>query len=257
MENLEGQKLNEWEFNFIQNIDPTVLRKRLRDEFEYLYSVGTILNVFKNDDLLAHILAYAWKHTYHIALVCKRFYAITKTKRYWTALAKHALSPQIPQRILPLVNFFFFCKPEDPVYLCLQGILTKKYRPQSCENAVRLFYPIDGIRLGRLIISWEITGECYMLEHGNIMNATPRSFIYGETHTIVSFGHHDIQKVVWVNVHLPSRSFPVSRYQYCEVYCPKRNQTWYGQPGILESPTDVLLDYEELYPSVYSFGVWV
>jgi hypothetical protein len=51
----EKEGLLEWELNYIQKIDPSLIRKRLREELDYLYSVGTIVDAIKHDDLLSHI----------------------------------------------------------------------------------------------------------------------------------------------------------------------------------------------------------
>ncbi|MEO6077626.1 MAG: F-box protein [Candidatus Andersenbacteria bacterium] len=264
MENQKGF-YNEWELDFICHINPSILRKRLREEFEYLYSVGTLVDAIRNDDLLCHILSYAWKSIYTLALVCKRFYTITKMRRYWTALAKHALKDRIPPKVLEAVNFFYFAKDDDPAHLFLQALVVKNNLWDiKCmleeEKAIYLYFPIgDGKKVGRLCIAWRNEFKdnlChYSMGYGLYGPGVKTREIDGELRTHISFNHPVRRKLVWINVKQTDGS-RVSKYQYCEVYCPERNQIWYGQPGTIETSTDEFPTPEELYPGPNSLGVW-
>ncbi|MEO6077955.1 MAG: hypothetical protein ABIP54_04165 [Candidatus Andersenbacteria bacterium] len=246
MENQEGP-VTEWELDFIRHVNPSVLRKRLRDELEPLYSVGTLVEAIKADDLLCHILAYAWESTHAMALVCKRFYNSTKMPRYWVALAKHALKDRIPTKVLESVNFFYFAQDDEPAHLFLRQVLKKrKCLEKLFENGdTILFYSKRGASLRLMLCTEDVNDELprYILEYAPNINGA---------YTFIFFNYLCRRKVVWTN------SLTRSCYEYCEVYCPERNQTWYGQPGTRETTiTREVLDYEEMLPNPRSLGVWV
>ena len=257
----EKEGLLEWELNYIQKIDPSLIRKRLREELDYLYSVGTIVDAIKHDDLLSHILAYAWESTYRLALVCKRFWIITKSRAYWAELAKHALKDEIPAKVLSSINFFYFIKDTDPAHLHLQGLLKKfKFARNEESTSLYLYHPYDYQRKGRLTISWankkDSVVPSYFLEYALFKNANPSEIIAGELHTRVFVNHDQSKKLCWFSALTPDTKKKVLRCVYCEIYDPDRNQTWYGQPGMTESFSNILPSGSDLYPTPYSFGVW-
>lgn len=249
MENQEGP-VTEWELDFIRHVDPSVLRKRLRDELEPLYSVGTLVEAIKADDLLCHIMAYAWESTHAMALVCKRFYNIIKMRRYWAALAKHALKDRIPPKVLESVNFFYFAQDDEPAYFFLRQVLEKRKCLEKLfdDNGDTIMFRRGKIGAS-LRLMWETKDvkddelPCYTLEYAPSIKGV---------YICIFFNYQCRRKVVWTN------SLLRSCYEYCEVYCPERNQTWYGQPGTRETPiTEGILDYEEMLPNPHSFGVWI
>lgn len=250
MENQEGL-LTHWEFDFIKYIDPGVVRKRLREEFDHLYSVGTLVDAIKNDFLMTHLLAYAWKSTYHLALVCKRFWIITKSHAYWTALAKHALKDMIPSQILNQVNFFYFHKETDPSHLFLQSLLKKPQAIKMENNSIE-FYSTD--------VAFDITWfddnstvySCYMGE----TRTKGEKVTIGARQVRVYFNSPSgLQKLVWNDMQKRDGS-KVSKYHYCELYDSQTGLTWYGQPGTTETHTSVLPGADLLKPGPHSFGVW-
>lgn len=263
----EEKGLSDWEWSVIKHAKPSFLRKRFREEFDHLYSVGTLVDAIKNDFLLSHILAYAWKSTYHLALVCKRFWIITKSRVYWSALAKHALKDVIPINVLSVIDFFYFLKKDEPFNLHLKGLLMKDkaYQPrvERQDESIYLYYPHNAERDGRIVIGWAKDKEetnsnpilpPYILEH-SLLVVGLRKEIYGEMHVRIMFNYQRPKKLVWFNFEKSDDTI-VSRYVYCEIYCPNRNQTWYGQPGILESKIEDMPYDQELFPRSHSFGVW-
>lgn len=252
--------LLDWEVDFIQKIDPSIIRKRLHEEFDYLYSVGPITDAIKNDDVLSHILAYAWKSTYNIALVCKRFWIITKSRAYWAALAKHALKDEIPAPILLSLNFFYFAKDADPAHLFLQGLLKKKKFAQTEDKkCVMLFHPYDEQRKGRLSIGWngwdnKSVLPNYFIEYSLVRNNQNGNSIYGELYTRIFFNYVLTRKLIWFEA-LTNDNKKVIRCVYCEVYDKDKNLTWHGQPGTTEV-TSALPSGPDLYPNPNSLGVW-
>lgn len=256
----EKQGLLEWEVDFIQKIDPTIIRKRLREELDYLYSVGPITDAIKCNKLLSHILAYAWQSTYRLALVCKRFCTITRTKDYWSKLAKHALKDVIPAPVLLSLNFFYFAKDSDPTHLFLQGLLKKsKFVKTDDQKGIMLFHPHDEQRKGRLSVSWmdmekENDTPNYLMEYSLTRNNMNGDSIIGELYTRIYFNYWKMRKLVWFygTTTGPGKNL---RCVYCEVYDPDKNLTWYGQPGITEAAS-ALPGPKGMYPTPNSFGVW-
>lgn len=241
-----------WELDFIQKIDPGIVRKRLREELDYLYSVGTIVEAIKADDLLSHMLVYAWKSTYHLALVCKRFWIITKSRAYWRMLAKHALKDSIPRLVLNQVDFFYSLKDMDPSHLFLQALFQR-----SRANAI--ITTVDSVEFRSSNHIFEVL---WYNDHPDQW-----SIYMGRTHNggkLITNGMQQIRAyfngkgtklLVWHDTVKPNGA-EVSIYDYCEVYNPETGLTWYGQPGIEESAISVMPKSFDLMPKKHSFGVW-
>lgn len=242
--------LLDWEVDFIQKIDPSIIRKRLCEEFDYLYSVGPITDAIKNDDVLSHILAYAWKSTYNIALVCKRFWIITKSRAYWAALAKHALKDVVPAKVLTMINLFYFLKETDPSHLYLQALLK---RPQSILKKTNYveFRCIHGIFD---IVWYDDPFECSMFRAYTIDST---KVALGLKQTRVWFvPRGSIHKLVWHDMKQEGGENKMSIYEYCELHDEKTGLMWYGQPGIERSDAKGTPTEDQLMPNSKSFGVW-
>lgn len=75
--------------------------------------------------LLTHLLAFVWNHTYRLALVDKRFLAITRSRAFWRLLGQHALKGVLPNYVLEQVDFFYGLKPKHGPHGWLWGLLHK------------------------------------------------------------------------------------------------------------------------------------
>lgn len=96
--------------------------KRVRDEDDQEVQEEPPINQWTRlDNVLAtHVLAYSWKATYRLALVCKRFLAVTRSRPYWRALAFHALVPMgMPRYVLEHINIFHGLRDSDPPHFML------------------------------------------------------------------------------------------------------------------------------------------
>jgi hypothetical protein len=94
--------------------------KRSLDEEDQPVDAAPLLSYVNSTPLLAHMLSYAWKHTFTLSLVCKRFYEIIKTDRsYWRSVALLEFKHVIPKEILLEVDFFFGLRSTDVPYAWL------------------------------------------------------------------------------------------------------------------------------------------
>lgn len=256
------QGLSEWEWDQLKLvIKPDSARKRFREELDYLEQFGSLLNVIKSDDLLTHVLAYAWRDFYRVALVCKRFSLMTRTRAYWGALAKHFFKGKIPAAILKQVNFFHMLPEEKPAYTYLQGIFKM---PRSdvpfiaChEDAIRLSYPSTDCpqQEGVFAMYWGDDLKDYVISH-YLCDTEEYTRVLGATQNCEFFGYLQCKKLIWNDMKDPKTGEIISVYTYCEVYDPERNQTWYGQPGKTTSDKSDLLEATEMMPNPLCWGVW-
>lgn len=266
MENSQG--LSKWEWNMIKNIPADVIRKRFRDELDHQSRVGNLLEALKDDNLLTHVLAYAWKSTYHIALVCKRLWIITRSRIYWSNLAKHALKHFIPQNILNQVNFFHLMEDNVPSRMRLQGLLKRKNLSSWMKKRgeyLELYYPHPK---GFVIfdLSWaRMDGESndfYSISHSIITDTNKREHVLMERRRVEYFNHSRWRKLEWEDRKLfpeeyDGKEIPtISTFHYCEIFDPQRGQTWYGQPGIHEKLSNLQFDDADCLPGPQSWGVW-
>lgn len=74
-----------------------------------------------DNNLLKHVLSYAWCSYYHLALVCRRFFSMTKSREYWRAIAVKAfyVKTNVPVPILHQVDWFFGLEPNEPLHFYL------------------------------------------------------------------------------------------------------------------------------------------
>lgn len=254
-----AQGLSDWEWDQLKMVaKPETVRKRFREELEYLGRFGDFSML--SDCLLTHLLLYAWKDFYRLALVCKRFHCVTKTRAYWAALAKRFFHGKIPAPILEQVNFFHMLSEEKPAYTYLQGIFKKPreeapfiYSRDSDDICIVYPFPDRRRQEGGLLICWHDDLKKYSIQHF-CSDAGSNNSSIGEPQYCEFFNYSRAKKLVWVNTRR-DRSI-VSVYTYCEIYDPDRNQTWYGQPGKNTSTRDQYLTDDEMMPGPLSWGVW-
>jgi hypothetical protein len=239
--------LSEWEWSAIAHANPALLRKRFRDELIELHRVGTLLEAITDNNLLATLLAYSWKHTYSLALVCKRFLAITRCRFYWTELAKHALKEDIPKNILEQVNFFHGLETTDPPHFFLHGLLQKTPRKvlekgKSCE-----FYGLKKDSLHYCLkIGWK-HNRYYYLSNRFLDAKYEKSFLHPVRTT--HFHHPILRKTVHF-----MQDARHTLIRYVEIFDAARGQTWCGEPGL--SFSNNIEREEQFFPGPLSMGVW-
>lgn len=263
----EGQQLSEWEWSAILHATPDQIRKRFREELTHLYSVGTLLDAIRCDRLLSHVLAYAWRDTYRLALVCKRFKDITRGRQYWAALARHALKGKMPPAILEQVNFFHGLEDNDPPHTFLHVLLAKvrgvvvghpiskalQRGLESFGGKNRLAFYGFRLHVGDnhycLDIQWE-NDKQYSL--GNYYAAQYASEACDHIPVRRTFfGHPTIRRLSYLVRQGTHKSNCLVRY--VEIFCPKKGKTWCGEPASLMAST---MEEIYMYPSAQSMGYW-
>ena len=256
------QGLSEWEWNQLKMvIKSDSVRKRFREELDYLEQYGNLLIVIKSNDLLAHLLAYAWKDFYRVALVCKRFNFVTKTRAYWGALAKHYFKSKLPAIILKQVNFFHMLPEEKPAYTYLQGIfkIPRSKTPFVARfiESIRLVYPSVVSKHERVFsVGWIDNNPIeYFISH-YLAETGKYTRVSGATQICEFFNDLQRKKLTWTEMKDPNNDEIICVNTYCEVYDPERNQTWYGQPGKPTSCKKHFLSASEMMPGPLSWGVW-
>lgn len=238
--------LSEWEWSAIVHANPALLRKRFRDELIEVHRVGTLLEAIKDNNLLATLLAHSWKQTYHLALVCKRFLAITRCRTYWAALAKHALKEDIPKNILEQVNFFHGLEEADPPHFFLHVLFQKTPRKviekgKSCE----FVGPKNDSFHYCLKIGWK--NKQYRLSNRFVDAKGGKSYLHPVRTTY--FHHPILRKTSYFNQ--DSKTVLV---RYVEIFDATRGQTWCGEPG--KSFATSIEREDQLFPGPFSMGVW-
>lgn len=124
----EEEALSTWEFEQLR-FQPNV-RKRLRVELEAIHRQGSLVEAFeKHNDLLAHLLAYAWRDTNSLMRTCKRFYAAIQTRDYWRALAIRAFASRVPKPVLEQMDWFHGLSADEPPYSFLWGRILSSSSP--------------------------------------------------------------------------------------------------------------------------------
>jgi hypothetical protein len=158
-------------------------------------------------------LAYAWESTYRLALVCKRFWIITKSRHYWAELAKHALKDIVPKQVLSQVNLAYFLKDTDPSHLILQALFKK---PKSIEVDDK---SIEFSTLGYIFdINWYFDPLEYSIYKVESVGGKIVPFGLRQTRVFLE-DISGIKKVVWHNNRKKDGSTK-SIYHYCEVQHP-------------------------------------
>lgn len=249
-DNNEGL-LSEWEWSVIKNATPAELRKRFREELDEINRAGSILDIVGDNHLLARVLAYAWKSTYCLALVCKRFHAIVQGRTYWQALAKHALRTKVPAVILEQINFFYGLESTDPPHYYLQGFLKRN----DCN-----IYEGSCIELHH-----HPGNQCVEIHWAEKKSAKDNVFylcffqkkdgeIVPETDMITVHYNHPYRRVLVQSS--MSKRVGWRRLHYCEVYDEESGKTWCGQPKTREKHEDSGIAKSDLLPGPHEFGVW-
>lgn len=253
-----AQGLSDWEWDQLKMVaEPENVRKQFREQLEYLERFGDFL-VF-SDYLLAHLLAYAWRDFYRVALVCKRFHCVTTTRAYWGALAKRFFHRKLPTPILEQVNFFHMLPEEKPAYTYLQGIFKKPRKKlpfiRCHPKDIRLVYP-SSVPEQEAVFSVTCNDDMnrFTIWHYQL-KAQSYDWALGVTQCCEFFNYQKSKKLVWYNTKQPNGEL-VSVNVYCEVYDPERNQTWYGQPGTQIGDTTSGLSVVDMMPGPLSWGVW-
>jgi hypothetical protein len=255
MSEKKGQHLSEWEWSVVLHANPEQVRKRFRVELEYLYNVGTLLDAIPYDSLLSHMLAYCWRDTYRLALVCKRFLKITRGREYWAALARHALKTTIPAPVLAEVNFFHGLAENDPPHMFLHVLFAKsKHFGVLYFGNKAVFHGLQ-LKVGSsavycLGVTWE-SKNIYFLE--NYYCSVFGGAVDGNIPTRRTYFNHQTRRKI---VYFCSNGVRSTILRYVEIFLPAVGKTWHGEPNdalfkSLREDTD-----DQLFPGPNSMGIW-
>lgn len=75
---------------------------------------------------LTHLLSYAWRSYYRLALTCRRFLDITRSREYWQALARQALKAHVPPQNLHQIDWLHGLKDGEPFHFYLWALWTQR-----------------------------------------------------------------------------------------------------------------------------------
>lgn len=107
--------------------------KRVRETEEF--DTGNGFTVSKlPDSFLVHLLSYAWRSHYRLALVNHCFLAITRSRAYWKAVACRALQDKVPLQILQQVDWFCELEPDEPLHFYLWTLWTTQPQALYCKG---------------------------------------------------------------------------------------------------------------------------
>ena len=95
-------------------------------------------------------------------------------------------------------------------------------------------------------MSWEIKGNEYVIVLAQCNSAS--KYIDSKPIRSIYFSHAFLRKMVCLRI---NNSFINT---YVEIYDPKTQKTWYGEPGTVNYDAKKSL---LLYPNKDSFGIWI
>lgn len=207
--------------------------KRVRDEDDQ--EEPPINQWTRLDNVLAtHVLAYSWKATYRLALVCKRFLAVTRSRPYWRALAHCALRLKgMPRYVLEHINIFHGLRESDPPHFVLWELLRKSTFPQvrfieggqswaaivltAKQTNANGRFPVFEVqwkvkKLGKILMCLHHVSE----DTRQVVGFTSTTYI-GYRQTIHYVGHYENHN---------------DKVLYCQMYNPERTRVWCGLVSI-------------------------
>lgn len=197
-------------------------------------------------DVLTHLMAFAWNHTYRMALVSKKFLSVTRSKAFWRLLAQHALKGKLPDYVLDQADFFYGLKPKHGPHGWLWGLLhkdkpTERFKSHHILKKEVIFKRQNSEKCFSITIS-----QCKDLEFNFLFYTTtlPKLFFGIQNRvTRIIFNDPLFRKDIYMKLNAQR-----SVFMYVEYWNTERTSLWCG--AIKDNPE------EEWYP-LEPFGRWV
>lgn len=198
-------------------------------------------------DVLTHLMAFAWNHTYRMALVSKKFLSVTRSRAFWRLLAQHALKGKLPDYVLNQADFFHGLKPKHGPHGWLWGLLHKD-KPNEHFKSHRILKKkvIFKRQNSEKCLSITISGCEYPEFHFLLYTTKTPNLFFGIQNmvTTIVFNNHCVRK----DIHMKLDTQHVL-FIYVEWWNNDRTSLWCG--AIKDNPEE-----EEWYP-LEPFGRWV
>lgn len=224
------------------------MSKRVREENEEEAIPSEICPIDRIPiDVLTHLMAFAWNHTYRMALVSKKFLSVTRSRAFWRLLAQHALKGKLPDYVLDQADFFHGLKPKHGPHGWLWGLL-HKHEPNERFKSHSIFQK-------EVVFKRQNSEKCLSIttnvcEHPEfrllLYTTESRDLSYGLKNMVTrtAFNNPFIRRDIYMKLNAQR-----VLYIYVEYWNSDRTRLWCG--AIKDNPEE-----EEWYP-LEPFGRWV
>jgi len=228
--------------------------KRIREEKDQPVGGAPLLSYITETSLLVHLLSYAWKDTFNLSLVCKRFAEIIRTSRpYWKAVGLFALKDIIPKEIILEVDFFFGLRPEDHPYSWMWCMFNNQYATKNRKDYLVFQFLQDRNRTERRILEvfWDHPNEPKNCFTQGLLVADFPGFVLKETFMRGRlFNAKDF--LVQVGILRMRNGKWFDQWSYGEAYNKDRTRVWCGAVTFRE-----MISGDYVYEPLEPFGDWV
>lgn len=212
---------------------------------------------------LTHVLSYAWRSYYRLALTCHRFLVITRSREYWQALACQALKEHVPPQTLHQIDWLHGLKDGEPFHFYLWALWTQRdgafYSDKSQGGSIEFFslemrqinvYP-SLIQIWRIKFAYKTDPiECFSTSVRRVELMDDSGFIIpkqGELWYITHWNNPLILKEISTCAADNQNNITV-----CYVEIPIGDKIWCGA---IENPIRAPTGVGSLIPKI-GFGVW-
>lgn len=187
--------------------------------------------------LLTHMLSYGWRSTHALALTCRRFLAITRSRPYWRALAFRVLPTKgVPPNVLKSVDWFHGLEETDPAHYMLWKLIkddnNELYaRPSGTEGRFSIvFYAQEAYPDGRLPVFevfWGINKPWKIQMCLHHFRSVSKREIEGLTSTVYINAKHLLY-------YLGQYEDGEDKVIHCALYNQDKTRVWCGIIAILD-----------------------
>jgi hypothetical protein len=212
------------------------LKKRSREEEKEESSKVDVFEMLASD-LLSYVLSFSFRDYVRISRVSHRFRFITRQKGFWRCVGLYGLKNIVPTHILKEVDFFYDLKLEDLPWMwlgCVVSAPSEFYVSVNCYS-FKTYHTSTRV----MELSWDSQKGYYS-----------QRIVQGDRTSITYFRHPFLRKRVYRVV--GNKVI----YIYVEIYDPKTQKTWYGEPPPEKEPI-TWNNMHLLYPNKDCFGIWI